>query len=549
MTTTWDPQVEARRMDQAYLDEQEQWRAPDANVRFWSKFMEEEGVENSYLRLQHSKKRNATGALAMTLPHDTLFRDLLLNNPDGEDAMIPITSDTNGDRWSGKVDRVSLLRDQDGSETIEVSAICDWNHVATTCLWASPWAPILAQFPRHDYKIGPSATVICSYLANNLARLQLGSPLPEFANAPEWMDAGSSMWPIAIVPVDPRTDTSVWVGGAARFDMASPFIDKWLDEAGLVLTAEMFLPEEDEQPAPEWLWLDRPTIVLRIENKSNTVGPTGTPQDGIISWVEEFLDDGVTPVRYPVFEQEFDYEDQEAYGKVGPLGTKTRLPWIWYFQSEFDGIGESDISVHKPMATDILVGGRSPSWVNAAIEIAIKNMLAWLGLLIGVPGLDALYRGQLDDVFLAFNVGRDMGRVQRAGPFAWREHFVTGSEKAFTIDGFMALRQGLHDTRGYTSKKVSVHDNAPYIYGRLGHFVVGDQIGFQLGELIFTDYVTEATFTDDRQTAAQWTLTIGDGADEEDSVVKAWRRMKDMSQVIATLSKDVGMEADLFGIF
>jgi len=256
----WDPHVESRRMDQAYLDEQNEWRAPEAYVRFWSKNMVEEGVEGSYLGLQHGKKRNKVGALAMTLPHDTQFRDLLLNNPDGEDAMIPITSDTTGARWSGKVDRVALLRDKDGTETIEVSALCDWNHVATTCLWASPGGSLYAQLPRHDFKIGPTATVVASYLSTNIVyRQQRGA-----------------VFPIAVVPVNAATDTSKWCGGAARFDMASPFIDRWLDDAGLVLTAEMFLPEEDEQPAPEYFWLEVPTIVLRTKNKACFTGPTGT---------------------------------------------------------------------------------------------------------------------------------------------------------------------------------------------------------------------------------------------------------------------------------
>lgn len=527
----WDPYVESRRMDQAYIDEQEKWRAPEAYVRIWSKTMVEEGVEGSYLSLQHGKKRNKVGALAMTLPHDTQFRDLLLNNPDGEDAMIPITSDTTGARWSGKVDRVALLRDKDGTETIEVSALCDWNHIATTCLWASPGGSLYAQLPRHDFKIGPTATVVTSYLSTNIVYRQ----------------QNGAVFPIAVVPVNAATDTTKWCGGAARFDMASPFIDRWLDDANLVLTAEMFLPEEDEQPAPEYFWLEVPTIVIRIKDKSGVTGPTGTALDGLISWVEDLLEDGTTPVRYPNFGAEFDYEDDKAYGKTGILGTHKALPWVWYFQDEFDGIGESEIAVHKPMASDIYVGGRSPSYVNAAIEIAIKQMLSFLGMLIGLPGLDALYRGQLDDVFFAFDVGIDRGRVQRSGPYRWRDHFVTGSEKAFTIDGQMAKLQGLHDTRGYTSHKVTVHDNAPYIYGL--HMENGDQIGFQLGDLIFTDYITEDLFTDNRTVAGTWTLTIGDGAADEDPTVMGWNRLGQLANVISVLSKDVGMEADFFGLF
>lgn len=520
----------ARRMDQAQLDELAEWRAPDAYVRFWDKNMSEVGVCGDYLFEQHTKRRNRVGALAMTLPHDTPFRDHLFNNPDGEDAMIPITVDTTGDRWSGKVDRAVLLRDEFGVETIEVSALCDLNHLATTCLFASPGAPLYAQFPRHDIRIGPAVSVLTGWVTSNIHRQQRPS--------------GSLNWPIAVVPSKTLTDTSQWIGGSARFDMAFPFIDQFLRNTGVNVRAEVFLPEEDEQPAPEWFYLTEPTIVIRFEDESNTTGPTGTLLDGLISWFEDFLSDGTTPVRYPNFDSETEYETVYQSGK---LGTKTRWPWVWYHKSEFDGLGESEIALHKPMATHVYVGGRSPSYVNAAIEIAIKNLLSWLGMLIGIPGLDALYRGQFDDVFFAFDVGIDAGRVRRAGPYAWKDHFVSGSEKAFTIDGQMAKRQGLHDSRGYTSHRVTVRDCEPYIYGL--HYKVGQQIGFNLDELIFTDYVDEATFTDDRQNASRLELVIGDGTDEQDPIVKGWGRMAQMAQVISTLSKDVGMEADFFGIF
>lgn len=530
MATTLDTaRAAALRMDKAELDEYREFKAPEHYARVWDKNMSEVGVAGDYLFLQHSKRRNRPGALAMTLPHDTHLREHFFNNPDGEDAMIPITVDTPGDRWSGKCDRVTLLRDEHGTETIEVSAVCDLNHLATTCLWASPGAPLYAQLPRHDIRIGPAKSVLTGWLTSNVHRQQRPS--------------GSLNWPIAVVPSKVLTDTSMWIGGSARFDMAFPFFDQFLRDTGIVVRAEMFLPEEDEQPAPEWFWLDQPTIVIRFDDESNTTGATGTLLDGLVSWFEDFLGDGTTPVRYPNFNSEIEYEQQY---QSGALGTKTRWPWVWYFKSEFDGLGQSEIALHKPLALYSYVGGRSPSYVNAAIEIAIKNLLSWLGLLIGIPGLDALYRGQLDDVFFAFDVGYDRGRVERSGPFAWKDMFVSGSEKAFTIDGQMAKRQGVHDARGYTSHRVTVRDCEPYIYGV--HYRVGNQIGFNLDDLIFTDYVDEATFTDDRQ-SPNLQLVIGDGADEEDPVVKGWNRMGQMAQIITVLSKDVGIEADFFGIF
>ncbi len=507
--------------------------------------MEEVGEEGRYLSLEFSDKLNAAGGLKMTCPRDMVHFDHIFRNPDGANATIPITVNVGDDyRWDGYITRASIVRDENGVETVDIEAIHCWHHIATLCLWASPFAPILAQFPRHMVLFGPTRTIIAIWILANLIRRQLsGWSAPEnFSNAPDWYQVGNALFPIALVPVDILRDTSKWGAGSARFEMGDQLFEPLLKDNGVQLSARFFLPGEDDQPAPDWYILDRPTVVFELEQKDGVTGPTGTLLDGIVSWFEDFADDGVTPIRQPNFNSTTEYE--AVYGTPGKFGTFKNLPWVWYFEGEYSGIGPGEVAIHKPLATHVIVGGKSPGWVNAGIEIAIKNLLSWLGLLIGVPGLDSLYQGQLDDVFLAWMIYEDTERTRQAGPYAFGEHRVTGSDKAFTLDGFMAGRQGLHDTRGYTSKKVSVDAyGAPYLFGR--DYGLGDQIGFRLDEQIFTDYVTEAVFHDDRQTAARLELTIGDGADEEDSLVKAWGRMGQMAGAITQIFSDVGADLDL----
>src|SRR5690606_11496038 len=153
--------------------------------------------------------------------------------------------------------------------------------------------------------------------------------------------------------------------------------------------AKFFIPGEDEQPAPDWFYLDKPTVVLWTTNKSGVTGPTGTLIDGLVSWFEDFIDD-TTPVRYPNFNAQSEYE--AVYSSSGPLGTTRNIPHVWYLPGEYSGIGASEVAVHKPLATSVIVVGKSPGWVNAGIEIAMKNLLSWVGLLIGIPGLDSLYQ-------------------------------------------------------------------------------------------------------------------------------------------------------------
>ncbi|GGK33735.1 helix-turn-helix domain-containing protein [Nocardia camponoti] len=85
------------------------------------------------------------------------------------------------------------------------------------------------------------------------------------------------------------------------------------------MTARFFLPGEDEQSAPEWFYLDKPTVVLETIDKTGVTGPTGTLMDGITSGFEEFADDSTTPVRYPNFDSTSEYE--AVYGTPGSFGT------------------------------------------------------------------------------------------------------------------------------------------------------------------------------------------------------------------------------------
>ncbi|MFE3229562.1 phage tail protein [Nocardia sp. NPDC059228] len=531
---TWDPYDEARRMDEQFQVDQEQARNPDVLVRYWNKFMEEVGEEHSYLSLQFTYPRNSAGGLKMICPRDMVHFDHLFNNPDGEDATIPITVNTKGFRWDGYITKASIVRDENGVETVDIEAIHAWNHIATICCWASPFAPVLAQFPRHHILFGPVRTLVTTYLSMNLMRLQAPGWAPaDGPDTPKW-NAGNTLFPIAVVPVDPLHDTSRWSAASARFDMADKLFQPMLEDSGVMLTARFFLPEEDEQPAPQYFYLEKPTVVIDTVDKSGVTGNTGTLLDGIKSWIEEFADDGTTPMRYPNLDSTTEYE--AVYGQPGKFGTTRNFPWVWYFEGEYSGIGASEIALHKPTATDVIIGGRSPGWVNAGIEVVIKGLLSLIGF-------GWLYRGQLNDVFLAWMVYRDMERARRAGPYAFRELYITGSDKAFNLDGLVAARQGLHLTRGYTSHKVTIEDNAPYLLGR--DFGLGDQIGFAVGEHVFTDYVTELTFTDDRQTPAVWQITVGDGSDEEDSVVKAWQRLGRFAAAIKDLSTDVGADLDL----
>lgn len=550
---TWDDAAASRRFDEADLADDAYRTDQTFEVAYRDKWKGLVGYEGGYASLQFSFKENAAGGFKMVVPREEMLRDNfdhIFRNPDGADATIPLTVTTAAKRWDGYLTRAAIVIDEDGTETIDIEGIHCAHHVATLALWPSPFAPIWAQWPRHMFIISPAITLCVIYIGANLIRRQSSNYPGQWSDAPEWAAAGGgAMWPIAVVPVNPLTDTSVWRGASVRMDMADQALYPLLAGTGISIEVSFFLPDEgDEQPAPQYYNFDRPTVVIQFKDNSGITGPTGTLLDGILSWVEEWVDD-TTLIRYPAFAAQTEWES--AYEYSGPFGTKRALPHVWYRRGEYSGLGPSEVAIHKPAAIDVIVGGKSPGWVNAGIEIAIKNLLAWLGLAIGVPGLDALYRGQLDDVFLAWAVWRDSERARRAGPFAFGEVYVTGSDKAYNINGVMTGRKGLHDTRGYVSKRVTVVDAAPYLIGR--DFDLSSQIGFDLGEelddptaggLLFTDRVTELTGIDD-ENGGRWEMVIGDGSEDEDTVVRAWDRLAVLGSAIKDLATDVGADLDL----
>ena len=123
---------------------------------------------------------------------DFVHFDHVFNNPDGADATIPITVNTKAFRWDGYVTKAAVVQDEHGVQTVEIEAIHCWNHIATTAMWASPFAPILAQYPRHDTKFGGVMTLFLLYMVTNLIRLQASfwSAPSGWLDAPDWVQVG-----------------------------------------------------------------------------------------------------------------------------------------------------------------------------------------------------------------------------------------------------------------------------------------------------------------------------------------------------------------------
>lgn len=353
-------------------------------------------------------------------------------------------------------------------------------------------------------------------------------------------------WPIQIAFVDPVFDQSRWssIGATWATDWHSAFKDV-LTDAGVMMRCYTYLTTDADSPntelanllnlAPDLLsmltgvnvsaleaGIDKLVAPLRnccvfsFEQKDGITGPTGTAADGLLSTVAVTLDDLITPVVVdPSTGNAWDagqvLNGEPVYDAAGIsqtyliqqlLDVAPAPPKVIWWDGNWTGMINTDLTWHKGSVKTIMTGSKSPVIVNEAISFGIRYALAelsqvlnvYLGALAGgeaqvkgTPGLDNLYMGQLNDVFLAWERYTDPIRALNAGSLAWQEHFEKGSGTAYTLSSILTLRDGAWKTRPFAAFKAETLNGWPWIADT--DFALGDRVGFEQEGIIYVDNV------------------------------------------------------------
>jgi hypothetical protein len=90
------------------------------------------------------------------------------------------------------------------------------------------------------------------------------------------------------------------------------------------------------------------------------------------------------------------------------------------------------------------------------------------------------------------------------------------------------------DTRGYVSFSFVVQDGYPYSFGT--DFGIGDAVSFIYKGKLYTDYCTEATIVDDRQSYVKVSPKIGDGSAQESPWTKLARKEQQFANAFKAMS-------------
>jgi hypothetical protein len=528
-------------------------------VRLWDFNHNFIGDITQELSVKASKIYNDSGQCEINMRAENWLGDwIIYDRLPEQDLHITIdpipTMRTWNNRWGGKVTTANLKRDEQGIHTIQLQGTHNREHIKHLLFGASPLLPPELQIPTIWLLPWNLRTGMFLTGFTNLARqfFPLLTIPDNIANPTAWIssdleDLNPLGFPIQWQFVDPVLDQSRVEIIAARWADAQTSLAALLEDAGCIIDAYVFLAGEDTtSPHPELAALigndlampTRNCIVLAGLNKSGVTGPTGTFLDGFINFIASTGDDLITDVLIPQF-------DPDGTGQTNPLiaalfGVAPQNPWIIYKDTTYSGIIESNRAIHGATAKTVMTGGNSPGWVNELITFGIKYGLAELSSQIGqglpvfqasgTPGLDSLYQGQLDNTVLAFERYSDPIRELWCGDMGFLEEMQTGTGTAYTVSGVLSLRAGDWKTRAYTSYKTTVRNAAPYFVGfgaagpdTLFDYGIGDRIGFQMANVIYTDQASVINMSWDVNTPVNYEVGIGTDSHEIDPVAQAVR--------------------------
>lgn len=531
-------------------------KVPQPLIRLWDKDMrliarimipetwecEEIAHDNGMARIEIVGKDN-----------DWLREILMFQTRPAEDLHITIDPDPAKptdwkNRWGGKVETI-VDEERQGQPTVTtITAVSNRIHLRHILMAAMPVLPHAVQIPKMFLWGGPCVTACASAVFVNLFRIYTLNgwwPLPRNLFEPSrWLENVSPLnWPVQVMPVAPLRDQSRWITISSRWQDAETVLKPAMKDAGVICRAYTWLPGDPAPyevfgPLKEQLKPTRACVILSFEDMSGVSGPTGSAIDGLINLFAVTADDLFSELLFPV--------DGDGDGETDPfirkiLGVAPKRPPFVYRDTGYGGALARTTVVHKSKAITIVVGGRSPGWVNQAVTFGIRYGLSQIAQAIsnipgapaqisGSEGLDNLYQGQLDDTLLAFMPFVDPQRSAAVGAYARNEHFEQGS--GFTVSSLMTARQGWWSTRPYTSMKFDIDDT---LY-RIGQDIwLGSRVSAERKGVVYTDQIMAIKRRGDRDSSGRPMISFGDDSREEDPVAQGFAAIANVAQFAAMI--------------
>jgi hypothetical protein len=446
--------------------------------------------------------------------------------------------------FTGWVDDCDDL-DQRGTETVtaQIKGHAGW--FASFCVYPNFLLPVILQEPKEAIFIGPSCTNLkemwaeqCLRYAVEVALIDLIEDILDPLAVLQDLVEGNEL-PVVVVPLDPATDSSPWLAMVARMEEEDTLQNPAIKGTGVLPTA-VFWEAGDPQPCPQYFTLSSPCIVFDCQDYTNVTGLDAGYFTGLIGEVVALADSALGEIMQVIGvqageQQQADPNATDPYGD-GPLavalGLLAQPAWVVFdADSPYSGIEQCKISSHHPQAWSLIAGGKSPQWVNQAIDLVLELAISELLAVLGASGIAPdILDGVFDDVVLAFEPFPDLARKAKLGKFARPNKLIAAGSAAFTPSTLVAGAQGLWDTRGYRTAELTITDQRQYRWGR--DYGIYTPVSVIRRGVLYTDYVYKGTFKDDRTSRASLVASVGDGKGQEMPLARAMRFIGDSQKAL-----------------
>lgn len=516
-------------------------------VRLWDGDWNLAGVVQGELNASVSWKLNDTGAGVLVLPADHRLAKWALNIRDRDTENIHLTVDKDGARWGGKLRRGKLVKQTNGTRQLELHFLHDYEELKRVQVWSNPFLPAAVQFPRAHVMAGPSRWVLKVMLMMNLRRLEssLWSLPDDPLDINQWVGGHNpNNWSVVVKPGSLFDDSSPWTIVSSRFKFWHDMAQSTLADAELMVTCRRWLTGD---PAP---WhgaaLRNGALVVDIVDKSGKwsldgYGAAGNLFTGIARTITSITSNGVDETSYVAAPAAV-----PEYLTPGFLSTSPKAPYVVYRDGAITGLEAAEFTWEPTQAVQVNGGGHSLPGVNEGISAAVQLAGNNLGVFVLQPTLgtiaDTFLRPIYSDTILAWMSLKSPARGMRSGWSRYQEHFAKGADRAYTLSGLVAMRQGFWETRARTAHKLTISDGAPWFVGDQGqgHFFLGDRIastvqGLPEGELV-VERVGELTYSWGRDNQG-WQITVGDPQSDESPMARAIREVSGL----VTAVRDLGL--------
>lgn len=485
---------------------------------------------------------NDAGEATVVMHGDSMVGRWALDFVDEPEDVHLVVTQGHSEPWSGKAQTIRETIDEAGVETITIKALHDWQHAKKLHCYPNPWFNIGLQWPKSYLWYGPAATGVKQLMLVNLMRHYQNGwiALPDMFSQRSYQSLNIDQWAQVVSPLnvgilhDPTPHAII----TTRMGNFAETVKPILEDAGLMLTATRWLPG-DPQPFADWCVLSKPTIVWDVVDKSGVRGSTGTMWDGFIKFFTNIGGDGLTETTTAV-----PYDPPEEYDTPGFWGTVTDAPACVFYQRQrwtgVQGSGQVGIkkwsrTVHKALAHTIVVGGKSPGWVNSALKMIANAILGWIGMIFLNPGLAlGVFDEQIENVVLAFAQHTFWGRKNKMGRDGYLEYFDSSATTGFTVSTVAALRAGREATKPYTSYEFEITNGLPYFLGR--HMSLGDRVSCEAGRTgkLYTDQIRSIRRRGD-VAGTEFSVSIGVDVEERTPAARVGRILESVKNVVQTI--------------